>query len=1071
MHDEKYHSNKIKKAFLFFSKILLHKNKKLKETVHNSNFLQFLMDNITDNISFTSNRNSLLCVKSDSKISLEILIIYILSIEVKNIDVFKEFSEKLVNTLNELYNSNRNFYFNNTIINTVSKVPSNEGLIYDKNSENVLESISSFLDVHNANFEKQNFLFLDLIYGNSHLIKLSKIFLKIFFEKKYNQYGLILNLMKDIVQNQLSLYTSKDANTKMTNAQVMKSDSLTNSSENKEEKSKSLLTLRRMTKSLHIGVKKFLIKSLKHCLHLTLNNLNTENLTNLKNQHSNIFIEFLNQFMGISMILISCEECWQIRSKGVELLKEIITKFAKLKDNRTDDDSLLIQQYEAQISSCLKTIFNNSYSIFSLFRGLKMLYLHLTIPITTDNSYVKKVNSFVDSNVKLLLNSQMPTFSEKFDHLVICKKLNFFSKLYLTTNAAIMLKSKNAKGASSLAYLKTFDIFKSKISSSENFYENLAKSEAVDFFVEFFNYKIDLFYQNIFSMLNDFYVILTLDKKLIKSYKNFEFISKASRISYSHHKVLKYSQIYLKIVSMLVNDNKFLNDEFIKENQKLFSGAHSYDNIIRLIFYSLNHFFLKKLHSEEYMNNEYLIYSESDVSQDLKEKIVMNNMLTLALTEILNKILSNTTDVVKISKTVFFEILRETMNLFTLGIFELDVNLFNILECLLSKWLTFFNSNEEEILSQDENLFLIENVSKLVYFYYHNKSFQKFEYQSQIVFKLIEIISLTSSSILTFIPNQKLDEMFFHLNKILMNIFQNSADMSLNKFCATKIFPLMTKINRTERIQLVLPSFKDCLLEIHQFEKFFLLFYLILQFLTKIQGINSGDETEKKNLEEISTFTTNYLIKEIVILNISSREYMNFIFKSLMLGISQNYDATVKIILENLILYLIDSGDLLNYIAASEDLQNLILTFIISTEDKEKRRNLIHLVILVLSDSYASINFDIWKVSVYILKILSKDLEYLKEIATELDTNLVAGIDNLIKMQQIQAQKLSEAKAAENSNVKSVFKIQNNATANQGQNVSNISTSSSGQVNTNSNQPGIKAPGGGPKLKALKFGK
>ena len=92
------------------------------------------------------------------------------------------------------------------------------------------------------------------------------------------------------------------------------------------------------------------------------------------------------------MVLVQSEESWEIKLLGIKLMTMIITKFATIIDSRAEDDSLLIQQYEAQISSCIKIIFNNTISIKSVYKGIKLLYMYLAVPISTDAQYMKVCN-------------------------------------------------------------------------------------------------------------------------------------------------------------------------------------------------------------------------------------------------------------------------------------------------------------------------------------------------------------------------------------------------------------------------------------------------------------------------------------------------------------------------------------------------------------------------------------------------------------------------------------------------------------------------------------------------------
>ena len=66
--------------------------------------------------------------------------------------------------------------------------------------------------------------------------------------------------------------------------------------------------------------------------------------------------------------------------------------------------------------------------------------MFITMPISTDTNYIRKVNNMVDLN-DLKKNefsiisggANSTSFSEKSDHILICKKLMFFCKLYLSS--------------------------------------------------------------------------------------------------------------------------------------------------------------------------------------------------------------------------------------------------------------------------------------------------------------------------------------------------------------------------------------------------------------------------------------------------------------------------------------------------------------------------------------------------------------------------------------------------------------------------------------------------------------
>jgi hypothetical protein len=110
---------------------------------------------------------------------------------------------------------------------------------------------------------------------------------------------------------------------------------------------------------------------------------------------------------------------------------------------------------------------------------------------------------------------------------------------------------------------------------------------------------------------------------------------------------------------------------------------------------------------------------------------------------------------------------------------------------------------------------------------------------------------------------------------------------------------------------------------------------------------------------------------------------------------------------------------------------------------------------------------EIWKLAVYVIKLLSKDLEYLKEIAQHLDVNLLTNVDNLIRMQQAQQQKAEEEKKLKE--MSTANNVNNNVTPTQ-----TISENTASPININKDESTVsaeKSTTGGPKLKALKFKK
>lgn len=150
----------------------------------------------------------------------------------------------------------------------------------------------------------------------------------------------------------------------------------------------------------------------------------------------------------------------------------------------------------------------------AIFNAVKLLYFVLAIPISNDPSFIKKSLTFIEINLKV--NYSQTNFSEKFDHLALCKKLNFFCFLYLS-----LKKHKN---------LTTISVLNSEINNFEIYSSNLT-NEYRENFIDFFTTNLEVFFNNLYLMIVDCYVVLTLDKKTAKNYKNYQFISGGNRIS------------------------------------------------------------------------------------------------------------------------------------------------------------------------------------------------------------------------------------------------------------------------------------------------------------------------------------------------------------------------------------------------------------------------------------------------------------------------------------------------------------------------------------------------------------
>ena len=983
LRDEKYRSQKIQKNFLFFVKILMKCNPKLKDLILSENFISFLFET----------KESFY----EQKLSFEILINILIgdNINTKKFNL-KSRMEYLVNYINNLYNKNRSFYFNYIIFTrNFRHIPSNI-LIYDKNSyDENLHAISSYIDFDN--FSHHNF---DVLYKDYHLIKLAKFLIRIYLEKNYLSVLLLLNMIKELVQNQLLLYSQETK-------KEMRMDSLKSEDNSlSSQKNQTLITIRKLDFYMHLHLKKFLIKIIQNCL--------IESLDKILVKHNNAIIEVLNYLMSTSMVLVTCEESWEIKILGIELLDEIIQKFSNIIDPRTEDNSLLIQQYEVQIQSCIRIIFTNNISIKSVYKGLKLIYMFITIPISTDSVYIKKVNNMVDlkdlKKNEFSITSGGPnsstSFSEKADHILICKKLTFFCKLYLSS------KSNDTN------IINCYDPINSRVGQIKIYAKNITGDyrKSIN---EFFDENIQIFFDDIVKMLDDFFIVLTYDQSTARKSKKYAFLFHGNRIAFSETKIFKYGQIYIKILSMLFNDPKLKGIHLEEEN---------ITRLINLIFYYINHYFVKKISNT---NNE-------EMSEKDKIDLSLNSVMMCELVDSFIKILNNSNQIFEMSKNLILEIIKLSINLIEFSIIEMNLQVLMILSFILSK----YSLKVEKDFNKEDKLFIVETISKILFYYWNKNNLIKNDNIS-----FIEVNSYVLEFICKFYEelkdNEGIEEYFYNNLIYLFNCFKNYSSQTA-KICAGKIFNIMLIISDKEILYLFISEIKKTLEQISTiFDKFFLLYYMILQYISKTQN--------EELLEEIKCI----FYEEFLKVFLENQKLFTIINKSTLISLSQNFDNRIQDFIQEYIFTIIESGYFIPYF--TEDLQNIILTYIIKCNENEKRKEFIKIIILALCDHSESFNQQ--QLSIFIFKILNKDLEALNEEEFKecIDENLIKDIENLIEKQKILLKEQEEKKKKEEEEKKRKEEQEKKELEEKRK-----------KFEENRGKSGLKPIGG--KIKALKFG-
>ena len=215
------------------------------------------------------------------------------------------------------------------------------------------------------------------------------------------------------------------------------------------------------------------------------------------------------------------------------------------------------------------------------------------------------------------------------------------------------------------------------------------------------------------------------------------------------------------------------------------------------------------------------------------------------------------------------------------------------------------------------------------------------------------------------IDDSNIDKSFDYCNKSIFMLFYDNNDNNINKIILEKIYMILLNINdkATDIFNIFIQEFINILKKLNQnFQKFFTLFYLIIQYISKSPNIEFIKEIKQ------------YYISESLNIENNLFEISN---KSLFVSITKiNNPNIVQFIGE----YLSSLFNNKNKYQFSQDLQKLILLYIQNEKDNEQRKKMIKSVIKYLNE-----NKDIMAVKdscnfiLGIVKINNDDVNLIKE--------------------------------------------------------------------------------------------
>ena len=688
-----------------------------------------------------------------------------------------------IKRINELYHSNKNIFYLNKIYKN----------FFDNiyHSESINNDINTIIDINN-NFDKK--------FSNYHLIMIYKRIIINYISYNYKNIEESIDFLKIILQKKINLYKSDMGGVKRGGATTQGGEeSLKDNQENLGiNQNKLLFNTNNLNFILHKNLQKFLIKQISKSLIKYVDEIITTKTTNNnKNIIEKRKLDILGKLMNTSMILIQCEESWEIKYLGIKLLHKLVIKYSNIKDFRSDDNSLLIQQYEVQISSCIKNIFvsksKSPVTFKSISKGFNLIYLFLTVSISSDVEFIKKFDEYIhfldflkenknDNNT--IKNNNFNFCSEKEENIVNCRFFILLCKLFI---------SSFTKSNFNISF-----ICKKKIEKKIEFYnENMSEEIKNELKNKFIN-NCKIFGDNLKSIMYKMY------KKILN--KNEDKTDNKNDIDYSKKYWMKYALVFLTTISILLHNNELKNYEAIFD-------AEFIQFLAELIFYLINQI-------NTFKSSKNAIFYTIDIFSAL----------------ISNKIF-------KLNNEIYLLCINEFNNIIKINEFKDNKNL-----------LILFQKFNDNLLSDEdeENLILIKKESELIKLI--KEKYSSFNsifitIYNSFILKLIKLYTEENKD------NEELkfiDE-FKYYGNLITDMYYNNNDNNINKILLEKIFTILLNISNEKKYLYIIfiESLVNILIKLNEnFQKFFALFYIIIKYISKSSDIELVKQLKNNYIKE-----------------------------------------------------------------------------------------------------------------------------------------------------------------------------------------------------------------------------
>ena len=710
-----------------------------------------------------------------------------------------------------------------------------------------------------------------------------------------------INFLKIILQKKINLYKNNTNISQKDKSSEGGDESLKDNQENLNISHNLLFNINNLKYILHINLQKFLIKQITKSLIKYVDEIiNTKTNNNNKNIIEKVKLDILGKLMSTSMILIQCEESWEIKYLGIKLLHKLVIKYSNIKDLRSDDDSLLIQQYEVQISSCIKNIFisksKSPVTFKSISKGFNLIYLFLTISISNDIEFIKKFNEYIhfldflgqnenkdnkdnkDNNTVKIGNKNFNYCSEKEENIINCRFFILLCKLFI---------SSFTKSNFSINYIHD----KKEEKKIEFFSSNMAEEIKNDFKNKFIE-NINNFCDNLKNIMYKIYQNI-LNKNDEEENDNISNIS----LDQSHKLALKYASVFLTTISVLLhNNNELKNYENIFDNQFI-------KFLCELIFY-----LIKQININKYKNSTNSIFYIIDIFSSL----------------ISNKIF-------KLYYDLYLLCLNEFNDIIQINEFKENKNILLLFQKFNDKLL-----NEENNFSEESNISLIKKESELIKILKNNYS-SNFNSILIIIYNsfILKIIKIYNKDNKEFLFNEE----FKYYTNLLFDNYYNNNDNNISKIILEKIFTILLNINndKNELFKIYIEQLVNTLIKLNDnFQKFFTLFYIIIQYISKYSNTELIKELK------------NYYIQQV--LDINNKLY-DVTSKSMLLSVTQMNNPNLIQFINEYLNAIFNSDENNNNFNFTQEMQKLIILYIQNEKDDKLRQNIIKYIIKYLNNN------------------------------------------------------------------------------------------------------------------------